>query len=415
MKELYQIAADACKAVIEKRQNGLLDNYDQLFRDLGNQTYNKETMLEYGWYGENATDVRTGYVNGIPTSGNDNSEGGMGKGGSQMMAYPTLFFDYDKDDQRRDVSVCNYGIVLSAKGNKYQMNTYNGMGVGKYRINWKKEMGATNSKRNINFPLLRYADVLLMYAEALNEVNNGPTQEAINAVKEVRKRAFRGNEAKAAAGIPTNHDDFLTFIQKERKLELSNEGLRRTDLTRWGKQYEMLMAEKQRLVNLAKRDGEFANVPVYRAYYLSTTPKFEDPTIALSYIDLSQADVEALGLSADQIKTLKILNSSSKGSLKDVKLYEKDGKLYSAVNKPEGAVEHSYTILNMFSIVSIKQKGNLCVEDVTGVSSNNAWITGNSGVFYGLQKNMTELMPFNTSKILDVNAGLEGQQHPAYK
>ena len=49
------------------------------------------------------------------------------------------------------------------------------------------------------------------------------------------------------------------------------------------------------------------------------------------------------------------------------------------------------------------------------MSSNNAWITGNSGVFYGLQKNMTELMPFNTSKILDVNAGLEGQQHPAYK
>ena len=152
------------------------------------------------------------------------------------MAYPTLFFDYDKDDQRRDVSVCNYGIVLSAKGNKYQMNVYNGMGVGKYRINWKKEMGATNSKRDYNFPLLRYADVLLMYAEALNEVNNGPTTEAINAVKEVRKRAFRGNETKAAAGIPTNHDDFLTFIQKERKLELSNEGLRRTDLTRWGKQ-----------------------------------------------------------------------------------------------------------------------------------------------------------------------------------
>lgn len=416
VKELYQIAADACKAVIEKGQNGLLDNYDQLFRDLGNQTYNKETMLEYGWYGENAADVRTGYVNGIPTSGNDNSEGGMGKGGAQMMAYPTLFFDFDKDDQRRDVSVCNYGIVLSAKGNKYQMNTYNGMGVGKYRINWKKEMGATNSKRDINFPLLRYADVLLMYAEALNEVNNGPTQEAINAVKEVRKRAFRGNEIKAAAGIPTNHDDFLTFIQKERKLELSNEGLRRTDLTRWGKQYEMLMAAKQRLIDLAKRDGEFANVPVYRAYYLSTTPKFEDPTIALSYIDLSQAEVENLGLKADQISGLKVLNSSTagKGSV-TADLYEKDGKLYSEVNKPEGAVKHTYTILNMFSIVSIKQKGNLCVEDVTGVSSNNAWLTGNSGVFYGLQKNMTELMPFNTTKILDVNAGLEGQQHPAYK
>ncbi len=416
VKELYQIAADACKAVIEKGQNGLLDDYDQVFRNLGNQTYDKETMLEYGMYGVNAQDVRTGYVNGIPTSGNDNSEGGLGKGGSQMFAFPTLFFDYDKDDQRRDVSVCNYGMVLSNKGNKYQMETYIGMGVGKYRINWKKERGSSDSKRDINFPLLRYSDVLLMYAEALNELNNGPTTEAINAVKEVRKRAFRGDEAKAAAGIPTTHDDFLTFIQQERKLELSNEGLRRTDLTRWGIQYEKLMGEKERLLNLAKRQGEFKDVPVYRAYYLTSTPQFEDPTIGLSYIELSQADVEKLGLTADQISGLKVLNSNTtgKGST-TADLYEKDGKLYGEADKPEGAVKHTYTILNMFSIVSIKQKGNLSVEDVTGVSSNNAWLTGSTGVFYGLEKNKTELMPFNTTNILDVNPGLTGQQHPAYK
>ncbi len=414
VKELYQIAADACKAVIDKGDNGLLDSYDQVFRNLGNQTYDKETMLEYGWYSTNGADVRTGYVNGIPTSGNDNSEGGLGKGGSQMMAYPTLFFDYDKDDQRRDVSVCNYGLVLSAKGNKYQMESYNGMGVGKYRINWKKERGSSDSKRDINFPLLRYSDVLLMYAEALNELNNGPTQEAINAVKEVRKRAFSGDETKAAAGIPTTHDDFLTFIQQERKLELAFEGLRRTDLTRWGIQYEKLMGEKERLVNLAKRQGEFANVPVYRAYYLTSTPQFQDPTIGLDYIELSQSDVEQLGLTDTQLKTLKILNASGKG-VTTADLYEADGKLYSEANAPAGATKHTYTILNMFSITSVKQKGNLSVVDEQGVSSNNAWITGSTGVFYGLTKNMTELMPFNTTNILDVNPGLSGQQHPAYK
>lgn len=49
--------------------------------------------------------------------------------------------------------------------------------------------------------------------------------------------------------------------------------------------------------------------------------------------------------------------------------------------------EVEYTILNMFSINSIKQKGNLCVEDVEGLSSNNAWITGKAGVFYGMKKN----------------------------
>lgn len=76
--------------------------------------------------------------------------------------------------------------------------------------------------------------------------------------------------------------------------------------------------------------------------------------------------------------------------------------------------EVEYTILNMFSINSIKQKGNLCVEDVEGLSSNNAWITGKTGVFYGMKKNMVEILPFNTTNIIDVNPGLAGQQHPSY-
>ena len=189
IRELYQIAADACKAVIVHGKNGLLDDYDQIFRDLGNQTYNEETIFEFGSYGPNGTNVRTGYTNGIPTSGQDNSTGGMGKGGGAMIAMPTFYFEFDKDDQRRDVSICNYGLKLSSNGNEYQMNTFAGMGVGKYRINWKSEKGTKDDRRDINWPLLRYADVLLMYAEALNELNNGATVEAVNAVKQVRMRA----------------------------------------------------------------------------------------------------------------------------------------------------------------------------------------------------------------------------------
>ena len=40
-----------------------------------------------------------------------------------------------------------------------------------------------------NWPVIRYAEVLLIYAEALNEVNSGPTQEAYNAINKVRNRA----------------------------------------------------------------------------------------------------------------------------------------------------------------------------------------------------------------------------------
>lgn len=429
IRELYQIAADACKAVIGHGKNDLLDDYDQIFRDLANQTYNEETMFEFGSYGPNGTNTRTGYTNGIPSSGQDNSTGGMGKGGTQMMAMPTFYFEFDEDDQRRDVSVCNYGLKLSANGNKYQMNTFAGMGVGKYRINWKSEKGTKDDRRDINWPLLRYADVLLMYAEALNELNNGATPEAVNAVKQVRLRAFHNDENKVG-NIPTDYVDFRNYIIKERKLELSNEGLRKSDLARWGILVDYLTEEKAKLVRLCKREGEYANVKSYRAYKLTSTPEFQDPTIALDYIEMDESDVTPI-LTAYELQTLHTTNSSSKGSVEKT-FYEVGDKVYYSQSQvPAGSEfkEVKYTILNMFSVNTIKQKGNLSVEekkesgvkedgtstgsDVT-ISSENAWITGSTGVYYGMKKNMVEILPFSTTAIIDVNPGLKDQQHPCY-
>ena len=429
IRELYQIAADACKAVIVHGKNGLLDDYDQIFRDLGNQTYNEETIFEFGSYGANGTNVRTGYTNGIPTSGQDNSTGGMGKGGGAMIAMPTFYFEFDKDDQRRDVSICNYGLKLSSNGNEYQMNTFAGMGVGKYRINWKSEKGTKDDRRDINWPLLRYADVLLMYAEALNELNNGATVEAVNAVKQVRMRAFRNDEDKIGT-IPTSYEDFRNYIIKERKLELSNEGLRKSDLARWGILVDYLTEEKAKLVRLCNREGEYVDVKPYRAYKLTSTPKFLDPTIALDYIEMDEDDVKPI-LTTYELQKLHIMNNGSSGYVEKT-FYEVGDKVYytkDAVPAGQKVEEVKYTILNMFSVRTIKQKGNLSVEEkkeagvdengnLTGVDvticANNAWITGNTGIYYGMKKNMVEILPFSTTAIIDVNPGLAGQQHPCY-
>lgn len=408
IRELYQIAADACKAVITKGENSLLEDYDGIFRDLGNQRYNNETMFEFGWYGANSSDVRTGYTNGIPTSGTDNEV--LGKGGSQMIAMPTFYFEYEEGDQRRDVSICNYGLRLSTGNNAYQMNTFAGMGVGKYRINWKNSRGTSDSRRDINWPLLRYSDVLLMYAEALNELNNGATSEAVDAVREVRMRAFRNDEAKVG-DIPTGYEDFKNYIIQERKLELSNEGLRKSDLARWGILVDYLTAEKEKLVQLAKREGKYANVEVYRAYKLSAVPTLNDPTIALPYIPMTEEEVASI-LTDEELATLHVLNSGASGAVVKDFYEDADGNVYYTEQPGTTAVE--YTILNMFSINTIKQKGNLSVEDVEGVSSNNPWITGTSGVYYGMKKNMVEILPFNTTNIIDVNPGLAEQQHPCY-
>jgi hypothetical protein len=131
--------------------------------------------------------------------------------------------------------------------------------------------------------------------------------------------------------------------------------------------------------------------------------------------------VAKLGLSEADLLTLHTLKNGSKGILKRYLLEGSDGKVYfSAADVPAGVTTKTvqYNILNMWSINSLKQKGNLSVKEVkegsTTVAANNAWITGASGIFYGLQKNMVEILPFNTTNIIDVNPGLAGQQHPCY-
>lgn len=407
VKELLQISANACKAIIDKGENSLLSNYDKVFRDLSVSEYNNENMLEYGTYGPKAPDVRTGYVNGIPTSGTPAT---FGKGGAQMVAMPTLYFEFEEGDQRRDVSVCNYGI----KGDDtYQMNTYIGMGVGKYRLNWIKEKGPTDARKNINFPLLRYSDVLLMYAEALNELNNGPTAEAINGFKEVRLRAFRNDESKIGT-IPSDYQGFKNAIIFERKLELSNESLRKTDLTRWGILYEHLVNEKAKLYQLARREGKYVNVDVYRAYKNIGKAVLRDPNITIPYISMDADDIASLGLTSDEDVTLHTLNSSSKGALEKTFYEDKDGKVYFTESSvPDGVKveEVTYTILNMFGCNTMKQRGGLSIDEVKGLASINTWITG---MFYGLEKNKVEILPFNVTSIIDVNPGLADQQHPGY-
>lgn len=79
-----------------------------------------------------------------------------------------------------------------------------------------------------NYRMIRYADVLLMYAEAVNEAN-GPTTEAFDAINEVRNRADMPDMAN-----DLNQAEFREKIRDERVLELAVEGHRVLDLVRWG-------------------------------------------------------------------------------------------------------------------------------------------------------------------------------------
>lgn len=103
-----------------------------------------------------------------------------------------------------------------------------------------------NDKSNVNWYILRYSDVLLLYAEALNEAQ-GPVADAIEAVNIVRRRGFGDAAHDLSAGL--SQDELREAIRKERAYELCFEGPRKQDLIRWGIYYKRIRETAQELID----------------------------------------------------------------------------------------------------------------------------------------------------------------------
>jgi len=93
------------------------------------------------------------------------------------------------------------------------------------------EIGSSGGADWINHRILRYADVLLMMAEASNEIGDGPTAEAM--LEKVRARARGTNNAVLPHIAFTNQAQMRTAIKNERRWEFAMEGYRFYDLVRW--------------------------------------------------------------------------------------------------------------------------------------------------------------------------------------
>lgn len=158
-------------------------------------------------------------------------------GGGAGIARPTasLYNLYSEDDQRKAVTFIT-SYTYNGVTKNLSISDPNFANAISFQKLWDRT-ALTNGGEGTSFPILRYADVLLIYAEALNEVNGGPTQEAYEAVNKVRRRA----------GLdPLNGLDYESFKQAvwlERRLELAFENNRRFDLVRTGRLVEAVKAE----------------------------------------------------------------------------------------------------------------------------------------------------------------------------
>jgi hypothetical protein len=106
-----------------------------------------------------------------------------------------------------------------------------------------------------NFRMVRYADILLLYAEVLNEL--GSTSEAITYVDQVRSRVGLPNLAVNHAAATQDANAFRERLKMERELELCGESVRWADLKRWGD-----LETQEKVAAVAERDPDFKNFVV---------------------------------------------------------------------------------------------------------------------------------------------------------
>ena len=257
----YNIAKTECEELMARRdQHTLNPNYEDIWRKVTSFTYDPqgEILFEVGAGGGNGnSDSRMGNYDGPNLS--NASRYGAGGGGIVML--PNYFYSFDSVDTRRDVTITHYQVT-SATNIKSQRRLGE-LNTGKYRRDWRVPLlPGTVLNVGYNWALIRFSDVLLMYAEAVNEINGGPTAAAIAAFEEVRKRAYRGNTGLIGV-TPVTKAAFFDAVANERYLEFGHEGVRRYDLLRWNLLSTKLAETRTKIQQMAARTGPYVNVPQY--------------------------------------------------------------------------------------------------------------------------------------------------------
>ena len=201
-KTRYAEASKWAKMVMDDPQARHVLNpyYPQIFMNLAADKYDiRESILEVE-YGGNGLDLtnNTGSVgerNGVSCP----AVNPTGRSDAYMYITANYYNSYEPGDDRLWFNVClftypNSATAVYAKKNLSSLpaneGAKNSLFPAKYRREYETFRPKNAGRTPINNTILRFADVLLMYAEAENEINNGPTSAAIAAVNKVRERGW---------------------------------------------------------------------------------------------------------------------------------------------------------------------------------------------------------------------------------
>lgn len=297
-EKMYTIAKEECEDIINAGYNKLgsfKENFTKLCED--NVTAGGESIWEIPFSEGRG---RVLYTWGVKHQSKDQytqqPQGGVNG------PTPYLYYDYDADDVRRDITCVPYEWSKEQKNGKswQSLRKITQWCFGKLRYEWMKRTVTSTNDDGVNFQYMRLADVYMMAAEAENQLGN--TSAAWNYLKPVLSRALPAAKvSELQAKYCASKDAFQKGIIEQRGLEFAGEQLRKADLVRWGIIDEKMAEAKEKLTNLANRTGEYAGLPDKVYYTLDT----DGETLKLYGLNKGEDN-------ADKIKELKDAGWESK-------------------------------------------------------------------------------------------------------
>jgi hypothetical protein len=275
--------------------------YSQIFINESQDIYDiKECMWEADFYtnGNNTAYWELGKL-GTMNLGCNNLDTGFA--GSNIKTTIKLYNLYGNGDLRRDWAIAPFYFVstaTTASRTYYTASNIIGREAGKWRRYYEPLSPAKQQYYNgTNFPILRYADVLLMLAEAENEVN-GATTAAYDAINQVRRRAYGLplTMASAVADLPAglSKSQFRQAIMDERARELCFEGLRKQDLIRWGI-FQNVMNDMVTEINASNASTTNKSRWILGYYTAASSPRYVLLPIPSLEININKALVQNPG------------------------------------------------------------------------------------------------------------------------
>jgi len=230
----YQLAADKAEEVIDSAQYELWDDFADIFK-LENMN-SGEIIFAVNFSGSLSQGFKPNQylVRLLPPGLNQSGEGPENAQGWEV---PTadLYNSFHNSDRRKEVTFIE--SFTYSDGSTVTFDPH----IAKF---WDRQAEPRGNNTDTDVIYLRYADILLIYAEALNEINTGPTAQAYDAINQVRKRArFDGeNEQNILPDLEgLSYQQFRDAILDERRWEFVMEGERWGDLVRMGKLIESVI------------------------------------------------------------------------------------------------------------------------------------------------------------------------------